>query len=96
MVALKIFSIIKFSNKIILAMMLFLDLDILSKCALFGVNAIIYHEGSAKDIPGVLFAVIPVAPVTLLSIAVLINLNNWIFYYIKIGEMASYVEPMAA
>ena len=26
-------------------------------------------------------------PVTFLSLAVVINLRNWIYYYIKIGEM---------
>jgi membrane protein DedA with SNARE-associated domain len=39
----KIFSIIKFSNKIILAMMFILCLDILAKCAFFSMNARIYN-----------------------------------------------------
>jgi hypothetical protein len=42
-----------------------------------------------------MYAVIPVAPVTLLSTAVVLNLNNWVFYYFKIGEMASHVDYKA-
>ena len=35
-------------------------------------------------------------PLTFFSIAVILNLNNWIFYYFKIGEMASHIDPSAA
>ena len=74
-------------------MMLVLCLDILAKCAFFSMNARIYNEfPEDAEIPDFLFAVIPVAPATLLSTAVVLNLNNWVFYYFKIGEMASHVD----
>jgi hypothetical protein len=88
--------IIKLGNKIILAMMLALALDILAKCAFFSMNARIYHELPAEaQTPDFLYAAVPVLPVTLLSTAVVLNLNNWVFYYIKIGEMASHVDHKA-
>ena len=34
-------------------------------------------------------------PVTFFTIAVILNLNNWIFYYFKIGEMASHIDDRA-
>jgi hypothetical protein len=42
-----------------------------------------------------LFSIIPVLPVSLLSIAAILNLSNWTFYYFKIGEMASHVDARA-
>ena len=92
----KIFSIIKFSNKVITSMMFILQLDILAKCAFFSMNAKIYNNlPNEVEIPDFLFAMIPVAPVTLLSTAIVLNLNNWVFYYLKIGEMASHVDYKA-
>ena len=34
-------------------------------------------------------------PVSFFTIAVILNLNNWIFYYFKIGEMASHIDERA-
>ena len=34
-------------------------------------------------------------PLSLFLLAVILNLNNWIFYYFKIGEMASHVDIRA-
>jgi hypothetical protein len=76
-------------------MMFFLALDILAKCVFFSVNAYIYKNNSLKGISNFVFAILPVAPVTLLSVAAILNLNNWMFYYVKIGEMASHVDPKA-
>ena len=33
--------------------------------------------------------------VAFLMLAAILNLNNWIYYYIKIGEMASHVDDRA-
>jgi hypothetical protein len=38
---------------------------------------------------------ISLLPLSLFSLAVILNLNNWIFYYFKIGEMASHVDIRA-
>jgi hypothetical protein len=45
--------------------------------------------------PPPLFSIVPIMPVSLLSIAAILNLNNWTFYYFKIGEMASHVDVRA-
>ena len=42
-----------------------------------------------------MFSILPVLPVSLLSIAAILNLNNWTFYYFKIGEMASHIDTRA-
>ena len=39
--------------------------------------------------------ILPITPAVFLSIAGFLNLNNWIFYYFKIGEMASLVDSRA-
>ena len=39
--------------------------------------------------------VLSTMPVTFFSIAVTLNLNNWMFYYFKIGEMASHIDERA-
>lgn len=39
--------------------------------------------------------ILPIIPAVFLSIAGFLNLNNWILYYIKIGQMASIVDQRA-
>jgi len=40
-------------------------------------------------------SVLTLLPLSIFLIAVIVNLNNWIFYYFKIGEMASHVDQRA-
>jgi hypothetical protein len=40
-----------------------------------------------------LYEVSQTAPLSFFLIAAILNLNNWIFYYFKIGEMARLVDP---
>ena len=40
-----------------------------------------------------LYEVLLLAPLSFYLIAVILNINNWIFYYFKIGEMARLVDP---
>lgn len=35
------------------------------------------------------FTILPVMPVTFFQMVIIINLNSWINYYFKVGEMAS-------
>ena len=74
----------------------------LAKTGLYAVNAFIYNNlrkdlsyDPNTDLPKPLFSIIPVLPVSLLSIAAILNLNNWTFYYFKIGEMASHIDTRA-
>jgi hypothetical protein len=46
--------------------------------------------------PAWTYTVLAVLPVTFFSIAIILNLNNWIFYYFKIGEMASLIDQQAS
>ena len=45
--------------------------------------------------PAWTYTVLAILPVTFFSLAIILNLNNWIFYYFKIGEMASLVDSRA-
>ena len=38
-------------------------------------------------------ATINLMPILFMSLAVLLNLRNWIHYYIKIGEMTNIEDP---
>ena len=75
---------------------------IAAKTTLYGINTYIYNK-LRKDlfykpedhIPAPMFSILPVMPVSLLSIAAILNLNNWTFYYFKIGEMASHIDTRA-
>ena len=53
------------------------------------------HQGIEPDDPMWRYTVLNIAPLIFLTIGVILNLNNWIFYYFKIGEMASFVDERA-
>ena len=61
----------------------------IAKSVFFLVNVLEFSPGGTLFCPnkGEL-NIIVVLPVVFLSVAVVINLRNWIYYYIKIGEMA--------
>jgi hypothetical protein len=93
---------VEFTNKVILGMVLFLILGSMAKAALYSCNSFIYHNlkkdidyDTHEHIPNPIFTILPLSPVAFLSIAAILNLNNWTFYYFKIGEMASHVDKKA-
>ena len=51
-------------------------------------NVSILNQESTDIFPVNMFIIVKAIPVLFLEITVIINLNNWAFYYIKIGEMA--------
>ena len=69
-------------------MIFFLNIEMLSKIVFFVMNTI---EFGIKDFPGFTDSfeqIVIILPVIFLSIAVVINVRNWIYYLMKIGEMA--------
>jgi hypothetical protein len=64
-------------------------MNFIAKSVFFFVNVLEFSPGGTLFCPnkGEL-NIIVVLPVVFLSVAVVINLRNWIYYYIKIGEMA--------
>ena len=71
-----------------MSMIFFLNIEMLSKIVFFVMNTI---EFGIKDFPGFTDSfeqIVIILPVIFLSIAVVINVRNWIYYLMKIGEMA--------
>jgi len=95
MIGYRVFKIIRFHNKTIIAMIFFLNCQLLSKLMLFATNASLYNHPCSATLNVALFTVLPMLPVACLSMAAIMNLNNWIVYYIKIGKMASHVDERA-
>ena len=54
----------------------------------FIMNARIYRSVFTITPPMFWHTIIPALPVYFLSVACILNLNHWIAYYFKIGEMA--------
>jgi hypothetical protein len=54
----------------------------------YSINAKIYNQYLQWHIKDFWKTVIPVIPVCFFLLVVIINLNNWCFYYFKIGDMA--------
>jgi hypothetical protein len=91
---------IKLTNKIILAMIFFLILDMVANCIWYSfvthdnkVYAVDFNADPAD--PVWVITVLAIAPATFFLIGCMLNLNNWVFYYFKIGEMASFVDKRA-
>jgi len=66
-------------------MIFFLILQIASKCLLFSVNARIYGSDEPLSLSKAFYTILPMCPVVSLTMAILLNLYNWLFYYFKIG-----------
>lgn len=86
----KVYKIVKFNDKVMLSMIFFLNLELMSKIFFYTLNAHQDEKGSNKDdeksSPIVTISLI--LPIVFLSIAIIINLRNWIYYFVKIGDMA--------
>jgi ABC-type uncharacterized transport system permease subunit len=96
----RIYMRIKLTNKIILAMIFFLILDMIANCVWYSYvahdNKVLEKNFQADpDDPVFKYTVLDLVPVTFFLIGCMLNLNNWIFYYFKIGEMASFVDKRA-
>ena len=88
----KVFKIIKFNDKILLSMIACLNLELISKVFFYSVNAYeITRDTDAKAFPPIMIISL-ILPILFLSMAILINLRNWFYYYIKIGDMAYHMQ----
>lgn len=67
-----------------------------SKCLSYSINAKIYGSDTRIVLPMAMYSIIPMLPVLFLTLAALLNLYNWAFYFFKIGQMASMVDSRAA
>ena len=70
-------------------MIFFLQLQMGFKFVLFLMNALIYVSDDDIEFHPAVYTIIPLMPVLCLTMAALLNLYNWVFYYFKVGEMAS-------
>jgi len=88
----RVYKIVKLKDKAMLGMIFFLNLELMSKVIFYAINAAFVSPAHRYDpdfdINPVVMIVTLVLPVQFLSIAIIINLRNWIYYHIKIGEMA--------
>ena len=101
-IAIKVFKIVKFNQKILLAMILFLILEIMCKFAstevliicfiakivFYVIDSWLFGSEFKVKIDVIWFTILPMLPVAFLSIAAILNVNNWVRYFFKIGEMA--------
>jgi hypothetical protein len=88
----RVYKIVKLKDKAMLGMICFLNLELVSKIIFYSLNAATVSPAHRYDndwhINPVVDIVTLVLPVQFLSIAIIINLRNWIYYHIKIGDMA--------
>jgi hypothetical protein len=83
----KVYKIVKFNEKVISLLISMLCVTWLAKMIFYILNAYMeYNHPGQKDSPSIL--TVNILSVTGLTISITINLRNWMFYYIKIGEMA--------
>lgn len=89
-IGIKVFRIVKWNEKMILCMVTLLNLSLLAKVFFYIFNAYFDHrqDPTADNVPTWWFTIITFLPVIFLTMAVLVNLRNWVYYFIKIGEMA--------
>ena len=83
----RVFKIIQCRNKSLLAMIIFMNATIFSKIILYSIQARISQKivDDDNDISRHFFA--QTMPVVFLEMTIVLNLNSWAFYYIKISEM---------
>ena len=55
----------------------------------WSVDSELYRTRLELDISHALLLVIPTMPVCFILLVAIMNLNNWVFYYFKIGDLAS-------
>lgn len=100
----RVFKIVRFKDMIMLSMLFFLNLQVLLNALFFFLGGI--QDNKFKCIVDMAdknylyytdnyTSVISQLTILFLIEAVIINLRNWIFYYIKIGEMAYYQYQLA-
>ena len=86
----KVYSIIKFKNLPIILMLVFMILSVVALINFFMVN-LLFNKMCANDLQGehhvlssLKLTIVPLLPVLLFATAILINLDIWIYMYIKV------------
>ena len=69
-----------------MAMIFFLNIEMFSKIGFFVMNTIEF--GTGQCFSNLFEETVVILPVIFLSVAVLINVRNWIYYLMRIGDMA--------
>ena len=82
----KIHKLIRKKDKIIIAIIVFICLDLTANCYFYVVLTLDrewddYFSWWHLNVAAVM-------PLSMLTIAIVLNLRNWIYYFLKIGEMA--------
>ena len=91
-----VFNKVKFKDWSILLMILSLIFQMAANILWYIFDGIFASKHEKYDLMSETFCdvyeVLVIAPLTFYLIAVVFNLNSWIYYYIKVGEMASYLD----
>ena len=92
----RVAKIIRLKNMLILIMLIFMNLDITSKITLYALNADVYHQVLNGQKPinlGVILStLVQLGPVAFFNTAILLNLDNWIFMYFKLGRLVDQMQ----
>ena len=75
-------------------MILFLNLNMLANIVFYTMNTQEFNPENEdyKGYPKTMIEIIKVLPITFLSCAVVINVRTWIYYLIRIGELANLTQ----
>jgi hypothetical protein len=84
----KVFKIVRFNEPLVLAMMVCLILEMIAKITFY----IFTGKAVGTIVEEYVIVPIQIAPVTFLGIAIVINLRNWAYYNIRIGQMVYHQE----
>ena len=89
-VGIKIYKIVRNSNFVLLTMILCLTLNMAANVVFFSMNTIEYNpKNNFHGYPKTEWQIIKVLPITFLSMAVVINVRTWVYYHMRIGELAN-------
>ena len=60
----------------------------IAKIVFYVIDSWLFGSEFKVKIDVIWFTILPMLPVAFLSIAAILNVNNWVRYFFKIGEMA--------
>ena len=88
----RVFKKVQWNDKYMLAMLLFLQLHLITTIITCSLNAALYSPETCNESDDLNLWINKWIELfnqtTFLAISLIINCRNWIFYYIKIGEMS--------
>lgn len=91
----RVYKVTRFNDKLVLLLVALLNIDLGSKVFFYILNGYQeYAQTHDDDAPNDVMCIAMFLPVMFLSLAVTLNLRNWMYYFIRIGEMAFHHQSM--